>query len=195
MPTRKAYQTLEDRGNYDDVEKYGPYICSQKNAWLGSGYYFWESFIENAHWWGIEGAAYKNGYLICESKFELSDEKCFNLIDNPDHIRAFNTIRDTMKQKGLYIDGKTTVARIVNQIKEVIKIFHYEAIRVYGVNSVGFNSPFSNRTIFYYRENKKSLQYLDSTPAIQICFYDKNGLNRKGFKIIHPPEYSEDYLV
>ena len=32
MPTRKAYQTLEDRGNYDDVENYGPYICSQKNA-------------------------------------------------------------------------------------------------------------------------------------------------------------------
>jgi len=141
MPSRKAYQTLEDRGNYDDVEKYGPYICHHKNAWLGSGYYFWESFIENAHWWGIEGAAYKNGYLICESKFELNDEKCFNLIDNPDHIRAFNTIRDTMKQKGLYIDGKTTVARIVNQIKEVIKIFHYEAIRVYGIMKVHLMCP------------------------------------------------------
>ncbi len=184
MPTRKAYQTLEDRDNYDHVEEYGPFKCNHKNAWLGSGYYFWDSFIENAHWWGKEGAKYKNGYLICESSFELNEEECFNLLDNPDHIRTFNHIKELMKENNLYIEGETTVARIIHQIKEIIQVFHYEAIRVYGVNSVSFGSTFSHRTNF----TSNRIQYLDTMPAIQICFYNKNGLNRKGFKIIYPPE-------
>lgn len=195
MPIRKAYQTLEDRGNYNEVEEHGPYKCTHKNAWMGSGYYFWESLIDNAHWWGSEGAAYRRGYIICESSFELSDEKCFNLIDNPDHLEAYNNMRELMKENGLYIEGRTTAARIIDQIKEVIKVFHYEAIRFYGVNSINSNSPFSKRTNFVYQHLKKSYQYLDTSPAIQICFYNKNSLNRKGFKIIFPPEYSEDYLV
>jgi len=195
MQKRKAYQTLEDKGNYDYVEANGPFPCNRKNAWLGSGFYFWESFIENAHWWGVEGSEYNNVYIICESFFDLDEERCFNLIDNPDHLYKFNNTKKYLKKEGLYVDNKTTVARVIEYIKEIVKVFNYEAVRVYGVNSVGFNSPYSNRTIFVYKENKKTLQYLDSTPAIQICFYKKNSLNLNGFKIIYPPEYSEDYLV
>jgi len=70
--TRKIYQTLEDRNNPDVVENQGPFLCNRKDVWLGIGYYFWDSFIENAHWWGKEGARYKN-YFICESSFELNE--------------------------------------------------------------------------------------------------------------------------
>jgi hypothetical protein len=194
MSTRKAYQTLEDR-DIHKVETDGPFPCNFKTAWLGRGYYFWDSFIDNAHWWGTDVACYKNGYIICESTYVLDETKCFNLVDNPDHLNNFNSTRKILTEQGLYIQGETTVARIIEHIKNVLKIFTYEAIRVYGVNSINFNSQYSNRTILVYKEGKISYQYLDSTPAIQICFFNKSSLNRKGFKIIHPAEYSEDYLV
>ena len=193
MPIRKAYQTLEDR-DIHKIESDGPFPCFWKNAWLGKGYYFWESFIENAHWWGVEGACYKNGYVICETSFDLDDNKCFNLVDNPNHLEQFNKTKNILKEKKLYTEGVTTVARVINFIKQ-INIFNFEAIRVYGINSVGFNSTYSNRTIFVFKEGKKSFQYLDSTPAIQINFFTKSSLSRKGFKIIYPPEYTDDYLV
>ncbi len=59
-----VYQTLEDRfTDLDKLEREGPYICSWENSWLGDGYYFWEAFIENAHWWGREIRKYANGYM------------------------------------------------------------------------------------------------------------------------------------
>lgn len=193
MSFRKAYQTLEDRGNYDYIENNGPFICNHKNAWLGIGYYFWDSFIDNAHWWGIEGACYKKGYIICESTFELDENKCFNLVDNPNHLNQFNQVKDLLLQKQIATANKTTVRRIVDFIKNEAKIFNFEAIRSYPINSINQNSKFSKRTSFNIKE--KSFQYLDSTPAIQICFYNKSSLNRKGFKIVFPVEYSDDYLV
>lgn len=108
---RKIYQTLEDRNNPDEVESQGPFLCNRKDAWLGNGYYFWDSFIENAHWWGKEGARYKS-YLICESSFHLN-EKCFDLYDNPEHIKNLIEIINIMKINGLY-DKKTKHYRTSN---------------------------------------------------------------------------------
>ena len=63
MKDTDIYQTLEDRQNYDDVEKHGPYFCCARDAngtpksgvkepWLGEGYYFWDTRIADAQWWG-----------------------------------------------------------------------------------------------------------------------------------------------
>lgn len=191
MSIRKAYQTLEDR-DIHRVESEGPFQCTHASAWLGNGYYFWESFIENAHWWGIDGAKYSNGYIICESTFILDENKCFNLVDNPDHLAQFNECRNILRSQNLYEEGKTRVSRIINYVKG-LGVFNYEAIRVYGINSVSFRSKYANRTVF--KHGHGLLQYLDSTPAIQINFFSKNSLNRTGFKIVFPVEYSEGYVV
>ena len=50
----KIYQTLEDRGNDEEIESHGPYKCLShtgngllkkgvKEPWLGEGYYFWDT--------------------------------------------------------------------------------------------------------------------------------------------------------
>ena len=104
----------------------------------------------------------------------------------------YNDKKQLMKDKGLYKENITTVARIIEHIKNTLKIFKYEGIRVYGINSKSFSSPYSNRTIFDKNHNTK---YLDSLPAIQICFYTTKSLSLNGFKLIHPPEYTDDYLV
>ena len=192
MAIKFVFQTLEDKGNPDYVENSGPFPCHRKNAWLGDGYYFWDSFIENAHWWGCEGARYANGYFICKANYDFEESSCFNLIDNPEHFQLFNNTKKIMQEKGLYVTNQTTVSRIIEHIKNTLKIFKYEAIRVYGINSKSFNSPYSNRTIFDQKHNAK---YLDSLPAIQIFFYSKTSLNLRNYTLIYPPEYTDDYLV
>jgi hypothetical protein len=183
MKLRKAYQTLENRNNPDKIEEQGPFLCSHKNAWLGKGYYFWDSFIENAHWWGQKGVRYKNGYVICESTFELDEDKCFNLIDNPEHLTSFKFVKSALQTKQIH--DKPVVSRIIEFLKQQ-KNFKYEAIRANGINSRN-----DDRTLFM----ANGYQYLESSPAIQICFLTKNALNRKGFKIVYPEEYAEGFVV
>ena len=192
MAKRIVYQTLEDRGNPDYIETNGPFICNRKNAWLGTGYYFWESFIENAHWWGKECNSFVNGYIICEAEYTEDEEKCFNLIDNQIHIKMFNDTKSLMEKKGLYVHNQTKVSRIIEYLKNTLKIYHYEAIRVYGVNSKSNNSDFSNRTVF---NDRAKYQYLDTSPAIQICFYSKISLTLRNYRIVFPVEYNSEYLV
>ena len=192
MAIKRVYQTLEDRGNPDYVENNGPFPCKRNNAWLGNGYYFWESFIENAHWWGCDGARYTNGYFICEGIYDFDETICFNLIDNPLHFQIFNNTKNLMLENGLYVPNQTPVARIIEYIKNTLSIFKYEAIRVYGINSKSSNSTYSSRTVF---DKKHDYKYLDSLPAIQICFYSKSSLNLREYTLIYPPEYTDDYLV
>ena len=180
MKLRKAYQTLENRNNPDQIEEQGPFLCNRQSAWLGEGYYFWDSFIENAHWWGQEG--YKNNYVICESTFELDEDKCFNLVDNPEHLKLFEFTKKALIEQQIH---NLIVPRVIEFLKQR-KNFKYEAIRANGINSKN-----ESRTPFVI----KGHQYLESFPAIQICFLTKKSLNRRGFKIIYPEEYMQGYVV
>ena len=46
------YQTVDDRRNIKYVLENAPFKCTRNDAWLGEGYYFWDTFINFAHWWG-----------------------------------------------------------------------------------------------------------------------------------------------
>jgi len=186
-----VYQTLEDRGtDLDKLEANGPYPCNWPNTWLGLGYYFWDSFIKNAHWWGQEIRNYPNGYIICEAICDFNDSDCCDLVGNTEHLKLFHDAYEFLKQKGL-ADSKTTVGRVIQYLKEDVKTFKYSATRALGFRSKNFHSKFSFTLPF--EESKPA--YLDFTPAIQICFYSKTSLNLRDYKIKYPPEYSEDYLV
>lgn len=195
MTLRRAFQTLENR-DIDRVEIDGPFLCNRTDAWLGNGYYFWDSLINVAHWWGVEIAGYdENGYIICEALFNLDEARCFNLVDNKEHLELFNRTKKLMIEKGLYEKNKTTVARIINFLKDQVKVFRFEAIRAYGVNSIGYKSDYRNRTKFIYKESRTTSQYLDSSPAMQVCFFTKDSLDLQDFKIVYPPELVDDYVV
>jgi len=192
LATKTVYQTLEDKDNPDHIENQGPFMCKRENAWLGSGFYFWESFIQNAHWWGSECNNYKNGYVICKAFYTEDSSKCFNLIDDEVHLKMFNDTKALLLEKGLYFEGKTTVSRIINYLKDDLKIFKFEATRIFGINSKSYKSQFSNQTIFDSRNPQK---YFDSLPAIQICFYSKNSLNLRNYSIVYPDHYIDGYLA
>lgn len=192
MAKKILYQTLADKGNPDYVEKFGPFPCKWHNTWLGDGYYFWDTFISNAHWWGT--TRHKDSYMICNAYCDYNTDKCLDLVGTTEHLEFFGDYIKQMKAKGL-LNAKTTVARVIEFIKKVVTSFVYEAIRVYGVNSI--SAHFLENETFIYRmpfETGKA-QYLDITPPIQICIFSKNGLDLKNFKVIYPDEYNNDYLV
>lgn len=102
----------------------------------------------------------------------------------------FENSIELMRQKGL-IKNNTTVARILHYIRDTLKIFNYDAIRVYGINSKMAKTEPSYRLKFEYN----TPQYLDYKPVIQICIYQFSNLNFKNFQIVYPDEYIDDYVI
>jgi hypothetical protein len=189
---KNVFQTLEDRpdSDYDKLEQNGPYTCKQENSWLGEGYYFWDTFIDNAHWWG-EVRKYPNGYIICQAKCDYNDHDCCDLVGNTEHMQEFIAAYIALTDAGL-ANGRTKVSRIIHYLKHEVKTFHFEAIRAYGTKSKDFRSKFAFSRFFVPgRENS----IIDFKPAIQICFYSKNALGLRSYRIIYPEMYSQDEVV
>ncbi len=191
MTLKTVYQTLEDRdSDLDKLESNGPYPCCTENTWLGDGYYFWDTFVENAHWWGKEVRKYPNGYIICKAYCDFNDVECLDLQGNMEQLKMFKDSFELSKQMGK-VNNQTTVKMFLAFLKGENKAFNYAAIRVNGIKSKNFNSTFSINLFF----EKKKEQYFEFIPAVQICFFSKTSLNLRNFKIIYPVEYADGYLV
>jgi len=188
LENKTLYQTLENRDNPDYILENGPFKCTWSNSWVGHGYYFWDTFIENAHWWGVNHN--KNKYIIGEAEINFSSSLCFDLVGNTKHMQDFHRSIELMRANGL-IKSKTTVARVIHHMKDTLKIFNYGALRIYGINSKSKTSQFDFRLFFEF--NKK--QYLDYKPAIQICIYNFKDLNFRNWEIVFPDQYNIDYMV
>tara|TARA_A100000171_G_scaffold50492_1_gene62109 strand:+ start:1081 stop:1695 length:615 start_codon:yes stop_codon:yes gene_type:complete len=158
-----AYQTLQDRENPDEIESNGPYKCRSANAWLGIGYYFWDSNIQWAHEWGEK--SYSNDYIICEAGIVI-DETCFDLVGNINHQMELIEIISLFKESG-YLSDKGTV--YLGQLIQLMKdrgVFDYKSIRA-NDNKRAFNLSFT-------KNNKEFTSLLKRT---QICLVDKNKSN------------------
>ena len=185
MKTRFVYQTVENRDNPDEIECSGPFCCSREGAWLGSGYYFWESFVDNAHWWGKE--TYRDGYIICQASYINDEEKCLDL-NTPEGIDILKTTMPIMRQAG--IKQKDIYISTIIEFLKKIGHFEWEAVRVTPRDSNNANdSPHSNRANLNHRYS------ISLCPAIQICFYTKTALQLSGYHIIFPDEYVAGYVV
>ena len=190
--TLTVYQTLKNKGNSAYVEREGPFNCNWENAWLGEGYYFWEAFINSAHWWGKNHC--QNNYFICQAFCSMTDTNCFDLVGDTSHMQIFSDAIDQMKTEGL-IDQKTTVTRILKYLGD-IGIFKFEATRAVGYSSIGQkNSKYLKRMLFEIPKNSKPDHYLHYQSPIQICFYSKNSSGLKGYKIIFTYEYNQAYVL
>jgi hypothetical protein len=189
---KTLYQTVEDRTNPDVIAENAPFVCNADNAWLGDGYYFWDSFIELAHWWG--SMKYKKNYVICSFKCDFDSSLCFDLVGETEHMKQFSESIDFLKQQNL-VDENTTVSRIISFLRDKVGGFNYEAVRAHGIGSVSDTSPkvkkFRHRMVFEFGGR----QYLDYKPAIQICIYKKNGLNLRNGRIEYPDKYIKEFVI
>lgn len=184
MPSN-LYQTLEDKSNVDYVEGNGPFICNRANAWLGIGYYYWDTFVDNAHLWGkkIYNIKHKD-YIICLSKFEFNNKNIYDL-DSPNILLEFKILEERLSE--IYPGKNITVAMVLEQLKRS-KEFTYKAIRARAVNDMNGINPKIPFKVGH-------IAYLDTSPHIQVCILDKTFVGKDNFKVIFPLEYSEGYAI
>ncbi|WBV59479.1 hypothetical protein PFY12_10455 [Chryseobacterium camelliae] len=186
MKIKTLYQTLENRDNPDYVEENGAFSCNWQNTWLGDGYYFWDTFIENAHWWGE--MRYSSNYFICKAICDFDNEKCFDLVGDTEHMMDFDNCVNFLREQNL-LNEKSTVASIIRFIKEKVGGFNYEAIRAMGIKSISEYKNEYKRYLYRFKFEIDKSPYLDYKPAIQICIFEKRGLNLRDYRIEYPEEY------
>jgi hypothetical protein len=183
MRLRYLYQTLDDRSNPEEIENNGPYKCNRKNAWLGCGYYFWDSNLEAAHWWGKD---YKDGYVICRSQYDYDSLDYLDLVGNTEHLDSFKLIANEIANK---IKKSPTVPMVIEQLKILTNFSKlYKAIRAHPINSKNNEED----KIFFIDTHTA---YINLNPPIQMCVLNKSFLIKNIFDIIYPEIYCKESLV
>ena len=192
VKTKEVFQTLENRGSNNKIlEQEGPYPCHWDNSWLGNGYYFWDTFIENAHWWGKKVRQYTNGHIICKAECDYDTINCLDLYGELEQLKMFKEAYDLMLKNGV-VDKHTTVKNFLEKLKGQTSNFStYTAIRVNGVLSKGYNSIYAVNFLF----EKDKWQYFEMVPAVQICLFKKNSLNLRNYKVVYPEYFIDGYYV
>lgn len=180
------FQSLQNRNNNQYVEQNGPFKCTNKKAWLGFGYYFWDTFIELAHWWGEVSLA--NNYLVVRAEGHL-DDSCFDLVGNNSHLQVFKEICDSLRHENYPIE-QITVPNVIELLKKK-DFFSFKAIRAAAHNSI--RASISKKYRIKYIS--KSEAYLNLLPQNQICLLEKNALNLANYKIVFPVKEEETYFV
>ena len=172
MEKTTIYQTLEDRDNDEEVQEHGPYWCDLyeadgkkkegiKEPWLGAGYYFWDTLLEDAHWWG-RTIYPKKGYIICQSQYDSHSPHLFDLVGNVSHSREFFECAEVIKSNSK--GQKRAFSQVLAYLKQHAD-FRYKAIRA---------QPHPRKFVsanIYFPGGGKELEKLDE---VQICFFDKS---------------------
>jgi hypothetical protein len=191
------YQTLEDRGNYDEVEHHGPYYCSRydengnlkngiKEPWLGEGYYFWDTRISDAQWWGDQIYSKKlKGYVVCHTKYDQNSPLLFDMVGS---VAMFDEFERCVKIVKDYRQIKRVSFPIVLEYMKKNEDFTYKAIRVWPdpIKSV------SNPQIDVFFPGKTAS--IGRIEKIQICFFD-NTLLDQPFSIVEKHPFTAEYIV
>ena len=174
MEKTTIYQTLEDRDNDEEVQEHGPYWCDlyeadgkkkegTKEPWLGAGYYFWDTLIENAHWWGKKIYLRKKAkYIICQSQYDSHSPHLFDLVGNVSHSHELVKCVALIEENGK--GQKRSFPQVLAYLKQHAD-FRYKAIRArpHPLKFVSAN--------IYFPGGQMELEKLDK---VQICFFDKS---------------------
>ena len=177
-----GYHTIEDRGNPDEIASEGPFLCTRKDAWLGHGYYFWDTNIKWAHDWG-KNAYRRKGYVICKASLN-NDENCMwdiygSVAHNLEFLAAFETILDSGKYRS---KEEILVSDVITFLKHK-GLFNYAAVRVADVY------PQSQKILLKHPDKRGSMAYMRVGQRVQICLFEKSTLLLQDFKIIFPEKY------
>lgn len=177
------YQTVADKNNPDYVLGNGPFKCT-RNPWLGDGAYFWDTFIEYAHWWGEQG--YYGHYIITKYQIDFNQDEIFDLLD-PSYIRQLEDYSVIMSDR--FGISNLTVPRIIKHMQQFAK-FDYKGVRAESrgcVSNTEENQSFFKRLFFM----GKSKAYLALRPPVQICLFSKELLIPGSEEIVFPEMYIE----
>ena len=114
MP-KSLYHTIRKERVVTASLQMAPFRCV-KDPWLGNGYYFWDSFIDLAKWWGE--VHYGGNYIVTETTAIFNDDAVFDLVGNTDHMRFFAQYADILEKD---LKCEATVAQVIEHLKQKIR--------------------------------------------------------------------------
>ena len=193
MRATDIYQTLEDRNNYAEVEKHGPFFCSitysngslkksSRVPWLGEGYYFWDTRIFDAHWWGSKVYT-SNGYIICHTTYDQHSPYLYDLVSNVDQLDEFVQCAKLITEERKIKTVSFPV--VLNYLMKKAQGFDFKAIRVWP-------HPATYKETAIRFPDKKL--FLASVDKIQICFFDKTLLTNP-YKIVFKNTFAAEQTI
>lgn len=190
MYEKHLYQAIRAEGSTEEIEHKGPFECTRTDAWLGSGFYYWETFKEHAHWWGQQSL--KNNYIICETHLCINRIQLYDLEDS-EVIQEFEQINKELIKK--YPNQKLTVSFIIKYLHTKGLLNEYSAIRARFNGSIRKNTTDINGEIMTPKmtPNSKAKAYIDLKPQIQLCLLNKSIIGEKNYKVIYSSQY-EGYI-
>ena len=169
-----GYHTLEDRGNAQQLEDSGPIKCISRNAWLGVGYYFWDTEIKWAHKWG----EHYSSYLIFSGSINITN-RLYDLFGTVLHINDFIECINHLAGIGYFKSRKDIlIPLVIEYLKRETKFSEeYDCIRCADypsdVNVIGF------------KRGTKEVSYLGGY-RVQICLITKESLNFSTYTLVYP---------
>ena len=175
----EGYQTLEDQDNIDHIETEGPFECRRSGAWLGFGYYFWDTNIDWAIGWGEN--SYKRlgkDFVIAKCKLNL-ESSCFDLVGNVQHQIDMKEIIDVMiKSKKIKSVSEAIVPNVIMFMKNQ-GVFKFKSIRAADMH----------RDIVRLQFKSDKKEYMIINQRVQICVIEKKDVLLRPFSVIFPDKY------
>lgn len=183
MSQRKVvYQTLRYLDNNDVVLRDGPFKCTQKNAWLGSGYYFWEESIKPAKYWGEK--FHDNKYIICKASCKINEDNCFHLVGSVKHAEYLETALRKLKCLGL-LTNDTTIPHVIDFLMKIGQ-FPFYASRA--ETSAAFKASYLTEDDFkegvIFNQQLRAAK-VNVNVVIQLCIYDLSKVDFKELEIVY----------
>ncbi len=175
------YQTVADRGNPSYVENHGPFLC-KRDPWFGEGYYFWDSYVELAHWWGKIG--YHGRYMIAKVVYPYDPSSFFDITG--DNINNTMDFKECIIEYFGSLDAEYTIPQVIELMKKRTDLTEkYRGIKARGVHKM-YDLQENNLTL------KKNKSYrFELYPPNQLCFFNKSSLSKCRFQIVWPEEYTQ----
>jgi hypothetical protein len=178
-----GHHTFENRGQND--ERHAPYKCSDTNAFLGRGYYFWEDNLPFAkHWGGVWYIQIGKKYFIGEFTISCDISSFFDLVGNRSHQKF---IRETAKILARKRPGLSSwpVGKIIEFLKAASKDpddYFFEKFN-YLVIRAADDSALKTSEKIKFAGNKENSA--DLNPCYIVCVVDKNEILSSPIKIVH----------
>lgn len=177
----ECYQTLEDRGNPEEVAQNGPFRCDRSDVWLGVGYYFWDTNIRWAHDWGKGYKLKQKSYLIGQVSI-LCDDTIFDLFGNVAHLMAFEKAYEFILSRRLSLSPPYTEPLLV---REVIRFL--QKTNTFPYNGIRASDEPKNGSVVHFNSGRPEVLVI--TRRVQICLTSKNNIVSHPFRIIFPDKY------
>ena len=184
-----GHHTFEDRGK--DDAKNAPYKCTDINAFLGRGYYYWEDNLQLAKYWGgLRYIDHGKHYFIGQSFISSDGNGFFDLIGNRKHQTYLYEVSKMLAQKRPE-KGTWPIGRVIGFLKassidpdgEFYDKFKFKLIRAVDGSLLKFKK---NAKFATTQQN-----FTDLNPSYIICVTEKKGILLEPILIVYTSKPGE----